>query len=91
MNEIKVEHQPSMAELDRLGVHNWPIWEKEPSVFHWNYDQTETCLFVEGDVTVTPDQGQPVTMASGDLVTFPAGLSCTWEIRRTVKKHYRFG
>ncbi|MFP3875020.1 MAG: cupin domain-containing protein, partial [Thiohalophilus sp.] len=26
----------------------------------------------------------------GDLVTFPAGMSCTWEIREPVKKHYDF-
>ena len=29
-------------------------------------------------------------MGKGDLVTFPAGMSCTWEIRRPVRKHYRF-
>jgi hypothetical protein len=26
-----------------------------------------------------------------DLVTFPAGMSCTWEIRTPVRKHYTFG
>ncbi|AGP40227.1 hypothetical protein SCE1572_40435 [Sorangium cellulosum So0157-2] len=28
---------------------------------------------------------------AGDLVTFPAGLNCTWEVRSPVRKHYRFG
>ncbi|MGH8610629.1 MAG: cupin domain-containing protein [Gammaproteobacteria bacterium] len=25
-----------------------------------------------------------------DLATFPVGLSCTWDVRKPVKKHYRF-
>ena len=28
---------------------------------------------------------------AGDLVTFPAGMSCTWEVHGAVKKHYTFG
>jgi hypothetical protein len=39
---------------------------------------------------VTPDSGEPVEMGKGDLVTFPAGMSCTWDIRRDVRKHYLF-
>jgi uncharacterized protein YjlB len=31
-----------------------------------------------GDVIVTPDGGQAVKMGKGDLVTFPAGMSCMW-------------
>jgi len=27
----------------------------------------------------------------GDLITFPRGLSCTWEILEPVEKHYDFG
>ncbi len=40
---------------------------------------------------VTPEDGDPVVMGKGDLVTFPKGMSCTWEIRGDVKKHYVFG
>jgi hypothetical protein len=50
----------------------------------------ETCYFLEGDVIITPNGGQPVQVGKGDLVTFPAGMSCTWEIRSDVKKHYIF-
>ena len=31
-------------------------------------------------MTVTPDGGDPVEFGKGDLVTFPEGMSCTWEI-----------
>jgi hypothetical protein len=39
-------------------------------------------------VTVTPEGGEPVTMGQGDLVTFPAGMNCTWKIAKNVRKHY---
>lgn len=77
--------------LETMGVESWPIWTKEVSTFSCNYDQTETCYFLEGDVVVTPDGGEPVQMCEGDLVTFLPDLSCTWEIRSPVKKHYRLG
>ena len=88
--EIKVEHQPSQEYLKNLGVFTWAIWEKEVSKFPWTYETEETCYFLAGDVIVIPDGGQPVKMVTGDLVTFPAGLSCTWEILSDVKKHYCF-
>jgi uncharacterized protein len=88
--EIKIERQPSQECLNKLGVGKWSIWEKEASQFPWNYDTQETCYFLEGDVIVTPEVGQPVQMGKGDLVTFPAGMSCTWEIIKNVRKHYLF-
>lgn len=88
--EIKIERQPSQERLNQLGITKWPIWKKEASKFPWTYDNQETCYFLEGDVNVTPEGGQPVEMGKGDLVTFPAGMSCTWEIKRDVKKHYCF-
>ncbi|WP_104984805.1 cupin domain-containing protein [Sorangium cellulosum] len=93
MEPIKLEHGPSEERLDKLGARGWPIWTKEVSTFSWHYDEPETCYLLEGDVIVTPasDQGAPVHVQAGDLVTFPAGLSCTWEVRSPVRKHYRFG
>lgn len=57
----------------------------------WSYDEQERCYFLEGDLVVTPDGGEPVTMGRGDFVTFPQGMSCTWKIIKDVRKHYRFG
>jgi len=89
MSEIDVERNPSEARLGELGVKTWPIWTKDASQFPWRYDGEETCYFLAGDVTVIPDGGKPVRMGKGDLVTFPAGMSCTWQIRSAVRKHYR--
>ncbi len=88
--EIRLIRNPDPQQLDALGVHDWPIWEKEVSTFPWTYDATETCYILEGRVTVTPEGGEPVTIEAGDLVTFPAGMSCTWEIHAPIRKHYNF-
>ena len=86
---ITVE-EPSAQRLKALKVSTWPIWEKEPSTFEWHYDEPETCYFLEGEVVVKTAQGS-VTITTGQLVTFPKGLDCTWQVKRAVRKHYRFG
>lgn len=88
--EIKVERQPSQEHLNQLGVSKWPIWTKEVSEFPWTYDESETCYFLQGDAIVTPVSGESVQVGKGDLVTFPAGMSCTWNIKQDVRKHYTF-
>lgn len=88
MDAIQVERQPSEARLKELGVRSWPIWTKEASEFPWTYDSREICYFLEGEVEVTPAGGEPVKVGQGDLVTFPAGLSCTWKVVKAVRKHY---
>ena len=91
MSKIKIERLPDAARLHALGVKGWPIWTKEVSEFPWTYDSPETCYFLEGEVTVTCSDGETVSVGQGDLVTFPAGLSCTWKVGKDVRKHYRFG
>jgi len=86
---IKVE-RPDADQLKASGVFQWPIWEKEPSSFDWHYDETETCFFLDGEVTVQTKNGG-VSVRKGDWVTFPKGLSCTWVVKKAVRKHYRFG
>lgn len=83
--------KPTEARLQQLQVKDWPIWEKEESEFPWFYDESEMCYILEGDVTVTPENGTPVHFGKGDLVTFPEGLRCTWNIKKAIRKHYRFG
>lgn len=89
--KIEIEHSPSEDRLTDLGVRQWPIWEKEISEFPWHYDSQEICYFLEGQVTVTPEEGDPVHVGQGDLVTFPSGMSCVWKVEKGVKKHYQFG
>ena len=91
MTEITIEHNPSPAKLDAMGVYNWPVWEKEASKFSWSYGSNETCYILEGEFIVTPEGGDPVHVKAGDLVHFPNGLSCTWEVLKPVRKHYTLG
>jgi uncharacterized cupin superfamily protein len=65
-------------------------WSKEVSVFDWEHDATETCYVLEGEVKVTTSEGETIAFGAGDLVTFPRGLKCTWEVRKPIRKHYRF-
>ncbi len=90
MPKIKVE-RPAPQKLQELGVSRWPVWEKEVSRFNWYYDTQEVCYFLEGKVVVEEEGGEKVEMGKGDLVTFPQGLKCVWDIKKAVKKHYNFG
>jgi len=76
---------------EKREARSWPIWTKEVSEFPWHYDERETCLLLEGEVTVIDEQGRSLSFGAGDLVVFPSGMSCTWRITKAVRKHYRFG
>lgn len=76
--------------LQALCVYEWPIWTKEVCSFDWHYDDLETRLLLEGQVTVRTYRSE-VSFGAFDLVTFQKGLSCHWYVKEVVKKHYRFG
>ncbi len=90
MAEIQLERNADKGEMERRGVFDWPIWTHGEATFPWTYDADEECYILEGDVMVTPDGGEPVHVQAGDFVRFPAGMSCTWEIRKPIRKHYNF-
>ncbi len=89
MEKIEVR-KPTQQELEQLNVKSWPIWECQPSTFDWEYTDKETCYILEGQVTVKAD-GQEVSFGKGDLVIFPKGLKCVWQVKEAVRKHYKFG
>ncbi len=89
---MKVEIRiPTQEELEKMDVKSWPIWEKEESRFDWHYDEKEVCFFLEGDVEIELSNGEKINVKKGDFATFPKGLSCRWNIKKKVKKHYNFG
>ena len=91
MAQITVEHDPAPEKLQQLGVSEWPTWSKEVSVFPWYFDEPEVAYVLEGEVVITPETGDPVAFGKGDLVSFPEGLSCTWDVRQPLHKHYQLG
>ncbi|KAH7568421.1 hypothetical protein JRO89_XS07G0296600 [Xanthoceras sorbifolium] len=78
---IKIERNPPESTLTLLGVRKWPKWGCPPSKFPWTYDAKETCYLLEGKVKVYPDgANECVEIGAGDLVVFPKGMSCTWDV-----------
>ena len=89
MSNIVIK-QLSDDEIDNMGILNWPIWTCEVSEFPWQYDVEESCLILEGEVSVTAGSDS-VEIKSGDFVIFPKGLSCVWKVTKPIRKHYKFG
>jgi len=78
------------TEKEKNTCRNWPIWTCKPSTFDWVYTEKETCLIIEGKVTVSAGNDS-VSFGPGELVIFPEGLECTWNVQQAVKKYYNFG
>ena len=76
--------------LEDRKVRTWPIWEKEISRFDWHYGATEECYILEGKVVVETADGTQFEFGKGDFVTFPQGLSYSWDIKEPIRKHYNF-
>ncbi|HNV88323.1 MAG TPA: cupin domain-containing protein [Methylotenera sp.] len=94
MNQIIVEHNPGQTRLEAMGVNKWPTWQKEVSVFDWTFPEQEIAYILEGECVITPKDGTPtggaaVTFGKGDLVTFPAGMTVSWEVKKPLHKHYQ--
>ena len=87
--EIKIQ-KLGQEELKKIGVFGWPIWTKEVSRFDWSYGSTEECYLLEGEVVIEAKDGKKTGFGKGDFVTFPKGLSCVWDIKKPVRKHYNF-
>ena len=80
------------SEKEKQNCKNWPIWTCQTSTFDWDYTDTETCLILEGKVTVKDRPGEDsVSFGVGDLVVLPKDLSCIWQVSEPVRKHYNFG
>jgi len=59
-----------VSKIHELGIKQWPIWILGPSSFPWTDSNKETCLLLDGDVTVTPEGGEPVRFGVGYVVVF---------------------
>ena len=95
MNQITVEQlsddQKKKLKIPSVpqNISGWAVWECAPSTFDWHYDSPEKAYLYEGQVKVKTKDGD-VTFGAGDFVTFPQGLSCSWQVLKHVRKVYRF-
>ncbi len=53
--------------------------------------ELQICLIIEGQAKISTQNGDIYVIKAGDLVEFPAGLNCEWEVTKSIKKHYRLG
>ncbi|MCD4745625.1 MAG: cupin domain-containing protein [Bacteroidales bacterium] len=88
MSKVIIENLNN-SEIEKRGIKNWPVWEKEISRFDWQYTGDEECLILDGEVTVETKEGK-FHIKKGDFVTFKDGLECVWDIKKNIKKHYNF-
>ncbi len=61
------------------------VWDCTPGRFNWHYASDETIHLIEGEVTITDQQGTRQVRA-GDMVFFPAGSRAEWHVQSPVRK-----
>ncbi|GAB4835456.1 hypothetical protein Ancab_000364 [Ancistrocladus abbreviatus] len=91
--KVIIERNPLESRLSELGVKAWPKWGCPPGKLTLKYDARETCYFVKGKVKVYSkgsSSNECVEVGAGDLVIFPKGLSCIWDVSIAVDKYYKF-
>ena len=89
VSKVTVEHDLAQTRLEALGVSKWPTWQKEVSTFDWVFPEQEIAYILAGECVITPTDGAPVSFGKGDLVTFPAGMKASWEVKQALHKHYQ--
>ena len=62
------------------------IWETTAGRFEWHYASDELVTILEGEVEITPPQGEPFTLRKGDVAFFPGHQVMRWHVPVYVKK-----
>jgi len=66
-------------------------WGCPPGKFPVKFDARQTCYLLKGKVRAhIKGSSECVEFGAGDLVVFPKGLSCTWDVVAAVDKYYKF-
>jgi len=85
---IIVERGIAPARRAELGVDGWPLWKDGAGSRSLTLDAPEKNYLLAGEVVLTLEGGESVTVGKGDLVIIPAG-TCRWEVKADVRRHYR--
>ena len=90
MSEIIVKRL-SEDEIQEKGIRSWSTWSCDKYEFPWEYSEQESCYILEGQVDVTTESGETVSIGAGDFVVFPQGMKCTWNVHQGIYKHFSYG
>jgi uncharacterized cupin superfamily protein len=63
------------------------VWHCTPGVFMLS-SPGETITLIEGDVTITPEGGEPVNVRAGEIAYIPEGTRAKWDVHETVRKGF---
>ncbi|GLZ73504.1 cupin domain-containing protein [Burkholderia contaminans] len=66
------------------------VWESSPGLWSVEYSDWEYCHFLEGRCVLTPEGGEPIHLAAGDVFVIEPGFKGTWEVLERVRKYYVF-
>lgn len=89
ISRVKIS-RPTEAELKGLRLEQWSPWGCDVSRFPWEYDAEETCYIKGGRVIIETEDGEKLEIKAGDLVTFPKGMRCVWDVKEKINKVYTF-
>lgn len=52
----------------------------EPSKFHWNFENDEAFVLIEGHIAITLDTGERFELKAGDAISVPGGHTGECEV-----------
>ena len=63
-------------------------WAATVGTWHASYKFYEFVHLISGRITITPDNGAPVTLTPGDAFVVEPNFTGTWKIEEPVRKHF---
>jgi uncharacterized cupin superfamily protein len=68
------------------GLVSTHVWDCTAGRFHWYFGVDEIVHILDGEVHVTDDRGETVTLRTGDVGHFPVHSHSVWEVPQYVRK-----
>ena len=64
------------------------VFTAQPATFVYRFAGDETFHVLDGDLDVTLDGGEQVSLRPGDIVSFPKGARSTWTLHTPFRKFF---
>lgn len=64
------------------------VWTSSPGRWHRQIREAEFCIFLEGQCTFLPNDGEPIEIAAGDILYFPENSLGIWDIQTECRKAF---
>ncbi|MFB9224057.1 cupin domain-containing protein [Paracoccus cavernae] len=88
----KIEGNPTMRYWIQHSSQDGSVisgtWEATTGTWRAHYQFYEFVHLIEGRITITPDDGAPVTLNPGDAFVVEPNFKGTWTIEAPVRKHF---